>query len=83
MTEYLNEKEFYKTTELPLAGALLCRKYKIEAHDNHDPKKVVFFIKRDEFLDSIIQAYWSHGLLVDPITYFFHLKELKSRIYQK
>jgi len=74
--------EYYENSDLALVGALCCHGYTVEGIDKSNPQRVVFSVRRDERLDDLLQAYWSHKLLVDPIIFFGVLKELKTRIYQ-
>lgn len=77
----LLENDFYKTTDLALAGALYVCGYHIEALDRTDPARVVFLIRREENLDDIVRLFLTHELQLDPLAYFNALKELKTRLY--
>ncbi|MDO8557276.1 MAG: DUF5659 domain-containing protein [Candidatus Jorgensenbacteria bacterium] len=81
MKEILQEKDYFKTSDICLASALCCCDYQIEAIERIDPSKSVFLIKRDEQLDSLIQLYFTHQLKVEPLSFFGFLKEIKTRIY--
>lgn len=76
----LQEKDFFKTSDICLASALCCYDYQIEGIDKNS-SKAVFLIKRDEQLDELIQLYFTHQLKVDPASFFNFLKEIKTRIY--
>ena len=82
MEEVLKEKDFFKSSDLSLIGALQLYGYQIETMDRSNPEKIVFIIKRDEELDNLIQAFWSRSLSIEPLAYFESLKNIKSRIYQ-
>lgn len=81
MTETLQEKDYFKSSDICLSSALSCLGYQIEAIDKQNPSKAVFYIKRDEALDSLIQRYFIHKLRVEPVSFFNALKEIKTRIY--
>lgn len=77
----VKESEFYRTTDLSLSAALFVCGYPLEALDRHDPSRVVFIFKRNEFLDDVVKLFLTHELKVDAGTYFNALKEIKGRIY--
>lgn len=81
MKETLQEKDYFKTSDIALCSALCCRGYQVEAIDKHNSAKAIFWIKRDEHLDILISLYFSHQFNVEPISYFNYLKEIKTRIY--
>jgi len=81
MQELLQEKDFFKTSDLALCAALCYCGYKVEAVDRQNPTKVIFLIKRDEELDDLIRLYFTHELKVEPLSFFNCLKEIKTRIY--
>lgn len=81
MNESLKESDFYATSDLSLAATLQCYGYHIEAVDKNNPAKVIFLIRRDEQLDTLVQMYFTHQLQVEPITFANALKEIKTRIY--
>lgn len=81
MSKKLEEKDFFKTSDIALCSALCCYGYQIEAVDRQNPSKAIFLIKRDERLDGLIQRYFTHQLKVEPLSFFNFLKEIKTRIY--
>ena len=81
MTKILQEKDYFKTSDIALCSALCCCGYQVEAIDRQNPSKAIFLIKRDERLDSLIQLYFTHQLKVEPLSFFNFLKEIKTRIY--
>lgn len=80
MTETLQEKDFFKSSDICLAAALCCCGYQIEAIDKNE-SRAVFFVRRDEHLDELLQLYFTHQLKVEPLSFFGFLKEIKTRIY--
>lgn len=81
MIESLQGKDYLKNSDMALCAALSCLGYQIEAIDKQNPSRAVFFIKRDEQLDGLVQMYFTHQLKVEPVAFFNALKELKTRIY--
>jgi hypothetical protein len=81
MSKVLQEKDYFKSSDICLCAALCCYGYQIEAIDKQNPSKAVFLIKRDEQLDDLIQLYFTHQLKVEPLSFFSFLKEIKTRIY--
>lgn len=72
---------FFQSSDLSLVSALLSIGYNIDSVDKTNGQRAVFLVARDEFLDNKVQAFWSHALMVDPLTYFNCLKEAKTRLY--
>ena len=81
MTKKIQERDYFKSSDLCLISSLCCSGYPIEAIDKSDPSRAVFSIPRNEFLDEILQLYFTHRLKCDPIAFFGFLKEIKTRIY--
>ena len=81
MIEKLEEKDYFKSSDISLCSALCCYGYQIEAIDRQNPSKAIFLIKRDEQLDDLIRLYFIHQLKVEPLSFFNFLKEIKTRIY--
>lgn len=80
------EDEYYETSDLYLAAALLCHNYQIEQyktkfHPNTRRGKGYFFFKDDGKLQSVIDQFMKHKLLVEPIEYSNAVKEIKNRIF--
>lgn len=79
--KYLDENEYFQSADLSLVATLASIGYSIEAIDRNNGSRAIFLIPRDKFLDEKVQAFWSHSITVDPLTYFNCLKELKTRLY--
>ena len=77
----LQEKDYFKTSDIALCAALCCYGYQVEAVDKQNVSKAFFLICRDEQLDGLIQKYFIHQLKVEPLGFFNFLKEIKTRIY--
>ncbi len=82
MNKILNEKDFYKSSDISIITTLKYYGYQIEALDKQNPSKIYFLIERDEKLDELIRKYFLHELKVDPLAFLNCLKEVKSRIYE-
>jgi len=80
-TELLKENDYFKTSDICLASSLCCCGYVVEAIDKNEPSKAIFFFKRNEQLDEVLQLYFTHQLKVEPLSFFSFLRELKTRIY--
>lgn len=78
----MEENNYFETTDISCASAIYCMGEKIEAIDKTDPYRASFVFKRSKELDALIQGFWAHSLLVDPLAYFNCLKEVKTRLYQ-
>lgn len=78
--EILNEKDFYRTTDLALATAISLF-YPIETIEKQSYRKATFLFKRDSELDALIESYWRSELKVDAQAYFNQLRVIKARLY--
>lgn len=81
MSTLLQENDYFKSSDMALCSALCCFGYQIETIDRQNQSKAVFLIKKDEKIDAVIQAFFTHQLTVEPLVYFNFLKEIKTRIY--
>lgn len=81
MKTILQERDYFKTSDISLCSALCCHGYEIEAIDRQNSSKAIFLIQIDDRLDEIIQSYFTHRLTVEPLSFFNFLKEIKTRIY--
>ncbi len=75
-----NPQNLYETSDLPLASTLLCLGHKVWATDKADAQRVSFLFERKNGLDGLLESYWRHELLVEPVAFFNALKEAKTRI---
>lgn len=76
----INIEDLYATTDLSLT-ATLCLYYPLVGLKFNTPKQATFYFEKTQPLDQTVDQYWSHQLRVDPIDYFFQLKQVKSRLY--
>ena len=79
--ETLKLNDYYQTSDLALATTLSLY-YPLEATDK-DPNSfsVSFIFKREEGLDELVATYWRKGLKIEPQSYFYQLKSIKTRIH--
>lgn len=78
--QYVKSGMEFVTSDLSLVAALRCFGASIQYVDKTAPR-AVFYIRREAGIDELVQAFFSHTLQVDPLTYFNALKEAKSRLY--
>ena len=83
MKKISKQNDYVESSDLPLCATIRYFGYQIEAINRENPAKAIFLFKRDENLNKLIQQYWAHQLLVEPVAFFNCLKECKSRIYQQ
>jgi hypothetical protein len=81
MNDYLNENDFFKTTDMPLAGSLYYANFPLEAVDRTNSPRAEFVFKRDSEVDDVVQAHWTNQLKVEPKRYAACLKEIKARLH--
>ena len=82
-SKILKQDDYFQSSDIALCAALCCYGYRIETIDKQNPRKAIFFIKKDEKLDDLIQKYWAHQLQAEAMGYFNFLKEIKARIYSR
>lgn len=75
-----HENNSFESSDLSLVAALCCFGAVIESVDRSAPR-AVFYIRRENGLGQLVQAFHAHSLQVEPLTYFNALKEAKSRLY--
>ncbi len=73
--------EYYDTSDMALAAALLCGGCKLEALDRSNSRRVLFVFERTGDLEEMLDDYWQDSAVVNPRTYFDSIRMLKSRLY--
>lgn len=73
-------EDLYATTDLALAAAL-CLYFPLVGLKYLSPKQATFYFEKTDQVLQTVDQYWSHQLRVDPIDYFFQIKQIKSRLY--
>jgi hypothetical protein len=81
MNQFSKMNDYFKTPDLNLCSTLQYLGFRVEVIDRDNPSRVIFYIKRENDLDDVIQAFWAKQLQVEPVAYFDTLKQIKSRIY--
>lgn len=76
----INIEDLYATTDLSLT-ATLCLYYPLVGLKFNSPKQATFYFEKTQSVVKTVDQYWTHQLRVDPIDYFFQLKQVKSRLY--
>jgi len=77
-----SNENYFKSSDLSLVSILRLRGYKAEIGERQD-KQIIFYIKKDKAIDSIVDNYWAYKLKVDPLLFHNSLKETKGLIYQR
>jgi hypothetical protein len=77
------KEQFVYVQDLALAAAMLCYGFRVSHIQSDDNHKFQFAITNDENLGAVIEAYWSDALSVNPKTYFYMLRDLKNRMFEK
>lgn len=72
---------YYETSDLGLAAALISSNIRLVKVDITNPKRAVFIFDKSQFKGSIIDEFWSGELKVSALRFFENTKVLKSRIY--
>lgn len=82
--EYLDETQFYKTSDMPLSAAI-CYFLSISALEaiEKDPtsRRANFIFRHTTELDEIVNKFWRGELQIEPQAFFQQLKLVKSRLY--
>ena len=73
---------YFETSDMALCVTLCCLGFKLDWVDKTNPSRAVFMLLSDAGLGEVVQRYWSHDLLVDPLAFSAAQKEVKSRLYQ-
>jgi hypothetical protein len=74
----------YETSDVYLASYLLCQGALLIETERVGPRRTIFRFASDEFLHSLLRAYWSNDDIVVPATRLFDsLRGLKSRIRKR
>jgi len=71
----------YKTTDMPLA-IVLSMKFPVKELINNNGRGVFVFDTTVE-LEEMINQFYNHQLLIDPLTLFEAQKSIKNRLYSQ
>lgn len=72
---------YYKTSDLGLATALITFGFDLIDLDKSIPSKVIFVFQSDKEIANRVNMYWSDNLKLSVRRYFENLKMLKTQIY--
>ena len=78
----IEKKYEYETSDLCIAATLVCYGYRIsriEPSVDGSPRKV-FVIDADKKLAKVIEKYWTKKLKVEPTTFFYAVRNIKSMV---
>lgn len=74
--------DLLETTDLTLASTLLTLGFDIMGINNQNPKRVVFYFKKTDALDGVIEAYWRKDIKVNPLELSKSRGEVLTRIHE-
>lgn len=77
-----NQHKTYSTDYFPLICAFVYHGLVITSVNRHDPRRAYFEFERTSQLETIVQKFWSEGLLVEPKRFFAVTKEVKNRLFE-
>ena len=77
----MNDK-YYKTNDLALATALQVVYEPARSIDKTNRSQSEFIFRNSKKLQDYVNKFWRKELLVDPLSYFNELKNIKTRIYE-
>lgn len=78
-----NAKELFRTADLALTAALCVAGFVVKEVERVDPKRSIFIFEKDEKLSEEVERYWRKEMMVEPQDFFYQLKLLKARIYER
>ena len=73
--------EFFSTTDLGIAAALLTENFELLNLDKSDPRKVRFVFRRDDGIIKVADDFWSNRLEQKVRSFWENVKVLKNRLY--
>lgn len=73
--------EFFSTTDLGIAAALLTADFELLNLDKSDPRKVKFVFSRDDGITKVADDFWSNRLEQKVRSFWDNIKVLKNRLY--
>lgn len=76
-----NPEVFFETADLACAAALSLYA-PIESINKMNPRRAIFYFKKDAKLEKKLSAYWQRELKVEARAYFDQIKALKTRLYE-
>jgi hypothetical protein len=74
----------YESSDVYLASYLLCQGATLLETERVGPRRTIFRFESNEYLHSLLRAYWSNDDIIVPATRLFDsLRGLKSRIRKR
>jgi len=70
-----------RTYDLNCSGALLAAGFELISVDKQNPRKALFVFRREDGIETTVEAYWSDRLKVKARTFADNVKALKNRLY--
>lgn len=77
----MRNENYYKTSDLSLAAALVTLGHQIINLERGDSRRVIFVFEGSEALTKAEQSFWSGMMQVSPKSYFEAIRTVKSRLY--
>jgi len=74
-------EEFFTTTDLGIAAALLTANFELRTLDKSDSHKVKFLFSREENISKVADDFWSNRLEQKSRSFWDNIKTLKNRLY--
>lgn len=81
--KFSNKKEDFRTADLALTAALCISGFVVKGVEKSDPKRSIFIFEKNEKLLEEVERFWSKEMRLEPQEYFYQLKVLKARIYER
>lgn len=78
-----SHKEDFRTADLALTTALCVAGFVVKEIERTDPKRSIFIFEKDEKLSDEVERYWRKEMRIEPQDFFYQLKILKARIYER
>jgi len=73
--------EVWTTYDLGVSTALLCKGFELLSLDKKNPKKALFYFRKEAGIDDTVKDYFADKLKVKARSFFDHLKALKNTLY--
>lgn len=81
---FMNENEFFRTEDFPLAISLACLGFSLEAIDKTAmPGRSAFVFCHSQFLDETVEKFWKETLRVEPKAFFSASRYLKQHLHRE
>lgn len=78
----INENKIYKTSDLALS-AYLAVTFPVLKIEKDNDKRALFLFGSSNAIEELIKKYWDKSATVNPLDYYYSLKNLKARLYSE